>query len=189
MTDPLPDHARPIAWIDVETTDLDEHAGAVLEVGLVVTDPDLHETAARAWTVRYVGPVADVIARMHGPAGSGLLTPTATGWACAGLSAPEVDAMAAVWLREACRGVAPLWGGRNVSFDRRWCRAHLPHLHDTVHHRSLDETTLRIALAGWAGVTVPKDATAAGNTHRALADLRESLRVARAFRDAVRGGR
>lgn len=190
------DHERPWAWIDVETTGLDETTGAVLEVGVIVTDATLAVRAERAWTVRYVGRVEPLIAAMHGPGGSGLLralptqqvlgaddaNPPAHLMRCDGLSAPEVDAMASVWLAGVCGGVAPLWCGRNVAFDRRWCLAHLPQLHDVCHHRSIDETTLRITLAAWAGVTVPKDATATGNRHRALDDLHECLRVARAFR-------
>lgn len=186
-----PDDDRLWAWIDTETTGLDERTGRILEVGIIVTTPDLVELEERAWTVRYVGQVDDTIAQMHGPAGSGLLRATETGWACDGLFADEVDTMASTWLSFVCtvhRGPgapAPLWCGRNVAFDRRWCRAHLPRLHDTLIHRSIDETTLRITLDKWAGVTVPKDATAQGNRHRALDDLRESLRVARTFREQV----
>lgn len=189
----LRDTDRPIVWVDLETTGLDERRCAVLEVGLVVTDLALVEHARRAWTVRYVGPVSPFIAAMHGPDGSGLLRcilaseQGATAWRGEGLPVDEVDALAAAWLSDVCDGVAPLWGGRNVAFDRRWCRAHLPRLHDAVAHRSLDETTLRIVLDAWAGVVVPKDATPQGNRHRALDDLDECLRVARAFRAAMAG--
>lgn len=170
----------------METTGLDETTGAVLEVGVIVTDATLAVRAERAWMVRFWGTVSETIAAMH--TASGLLIRDrafddgSALYHSDGLSAPEVDAMASVWLAGVCGGVAPLWCGRNVAFDRRWLRAHLPRLHDVCHHRSIDETTLRIALAGWAGVTVPKDATATGNRHRALDDLHECLRVARAFR-------
>jgi oligoribonuclease len=189
-TPSTPDRDRLVAWIDTETTGLDERRGAVLEVGIVVTDMALIEKARRAWTVRFVGEVDDAIARMHGPDGSGLLRRIggieqgyrADIWQGDGLPVDEVDAMAAAWLADQCQGVAPLWGGRNVAFDRRWCRRHMPRLHEAVHHRSIDETTLRIALDAWAGLVVPKDATPQGNRHRALDDLDECLRVARAFR-------
>jgi oligoribonuclease (3'-5' exoribonuclease) len=190
-TPPIPDRDRLVAWIDTETTGLDERTGSVLEVGIVVTDMALIEKARRAWTVRFVGEVDDAIARMHGPAGSGLIRDyTCTDdrrvlWRGEGLPVDEVDAMAAAWLADQCGGIAPLWGGRNVAFDRRWCRKHMPRLHGEVHHRSLDETTLRIALDAWAGLVVPKDATPQGNRHRALDDLDECLRVARAFRDRM----
>lgn len=188
---PPPDHARPWVWVDTETTGFDERTGAVLEVGLIVTSAALTVRAERSWTVRYVGEVDPAIATMHGPTGSRLIRDyTCTDdrrvlWRCEGLPPDEVAAMATAWLAEQCNGVAPLWCGRNVAFDRRWIREHMPRLHEAFHHRSIDETTLRIALAGWAGLTVPKDATAAGNRHRALDDLHECLRVARIFRDRV----
>ena len=191
---PPPDHARPWVWVDTETTGFSERHGAILEVGLVVTDAALDIRAERSWCVRFVGRVDEAIAKMHGPAGSGLIRVADPGlglpqraaiWKCDGLSVLEVEAMAVAWLAEQCGGVAPLWCGRNVAFDRRWIREHMPRLHEAFSHRSVDETTLRIALAGWAGLTVEKDATAQGNRHRALDDLHECLRVARIFRDRM----
>lgn len=188
---PPPDHARPWVWVDTETTGLNERTGAILEVGLIVTDAALTIRAERSWAVRYVGEVDPAIAKMHGPSGSGLIRASACTadcrvlWRCEGLPPEQVEAMAVAWLAEQCNGVAPLWCGRNVAFDRRWIRHHMPRLHDAFSHRSIDETTLRIALAGWAGLTVPKDATTQGNRHRALDDLHECLRVARIFRDRM----
>lgn len=187
---PPPDHDRPWVWVDTETTGLNERTGAVLEVGLVVTDAALAVRAERSWTVRFEGHVSPTIEGMHGPSGSGLLHLFATASGhnlcrCDGPLPEQVEAMAVAWLAEQCGGIAPLWCGRNVAFDRRWIREHMPRLHEAFHHRSVDETTLRIALAGWAGLTVPKDATAAGNRHRALDDLYECLRVARIFRDRM----
>lgn len=191
---PPPDHARPWVWVDTETTGLRERTGAVLEVGFIVTDAALAVRAERSWCVRFTGRVDEAIARMHGPTGSGLirvadpglgLPPDHAIWLGDGLPPDEVAAMAVAWLAEQCGGVAPLWCGRNVAFDRRWIREHMPRLHEAFSHRSIDETTLRIALAGWAGLTVEKDATAQGNRHRALDDLHECLRVARIFRDRM----
>lgn len=195
-----PDTDRLLCWVDVETTGLDETRGAILEVGLILTDWSLRELDARSWCVRFVGRVDPTIATMHGPAGSGLLRAEATQQVlgaedanppaylmrCDGLPVADVEAMARAWLHERCPEAAPLWAGRNVAFDRRWVREHMPRLHDALHHRSVDETTARMTLAEWAGVTVPKDPTA-GTRHRTLDDLRESLRVMRAVREWMTG--
>lgn len=193
-----PDSERLLCWVDVETTGLDEQRGAILEVGLLLTDWTLRELDARSWCVRFSGWVDPTIATMHGPAGSGLLrfgqemrgagevAPIAYVGHCDGLPVADVEAMARAWLHERCPEAAPLWAGRNVAFDRRWVREHMPRLHDAIHHRSVDETTARMTLAEWAGVTVPKDPTA-GTRHRTLDDLRESLRVMRAVREWMTG--
>lgn len=184
------DTDRLLCWVDVETTGLDADRGAVLEVGIILTDWSLRELDARSWRVRFLGRVDPYIATMHGPGGSGLLRVANPGlglppdlaiWSCEGLPPSDVEAMARAWLHERCSEVAPLWAGRNVAFDRRWLLAHMPRLHDAIHHRSVDETPLRMALEAWAGVTVPKDPTA-GTRHRTLDDLRESLRVMRRVR-------
>lgn len=187
------DGKRLWCWVDLETDGLNERKGHVLEAGFILTRPDLTEVASWSRVVAFWGPVDAEIARMHGPTGSGLLTPSGDGkrWYTGGpghhTSSPGVVAESAVhWLREHCGDVAPLWCGRNVTFDRRWLRHHMPALHDALSHRSVDETSLRLAMEAWGGLTIPKD-PAAGTRHRALDDLRQSIAVAQRMRDLLRG--
>jgi oligoribonuclease len=178
------DHERPWAWIDVETTGLDERTGAMLEVGIVVTDHALHEIARQSWTVQFWGTVTPEIAAMH--TASGLLTQAgafsdgSAVYRCDGLPLREVERDAVDWLWTHCDDVAPLWCGRNVSFDRAWIRHHLPRLAAAFHHRSVDETTLRIAAQAWGGLAFPR--LTHGTQHRALDDLDESIEVVRRVR-------
>lgn len=186
--DKTPDEDRLIAWVDVETTGLDEQAGSILEVGIILTDHDLTEIARWSRVVAFWGYVDEAIAAMHGPDGSGLLTPDPgpdrpEGWYTGTDKTPASSPWEAVeagaeWLRSHCGDVAPLWGGRNTHFDRRWLRHHMRALHNAIHHRNVDETTARILLQSWAGITIPKDPDA-GTKHRVLPDLRETLRVMR----------
>lgn len=185
------DRDRLWCWVDVETTGLNERAGSLLEVGLILTRPDLVEIASWSRLVAFWGPVDDEIARMHGPAGSGLLTPDPDGkkWYTGSVcdwTFPEgvIGESAVEWLRSHCGEVAPLWCGRNVGFDRRWLREHMPALDDVVLHRSFDETTARLVLEAWGGVRLPKD-PAGGTRHRALDDLRQSLAIARRLRSFI----
>lgn len=186
------DTERLLLWIDCETTGFREEAGSLLEVGLILTGWDLEEVASWSRTVAFWGPVDDEIARMHGPTGSGLLTPDPDGarWYTGGASVltstPVVVAeSAAEWIREQVGGfTAPIWGGRNTHFDRRWLRQHMPALDAAVLHRSFDETTARFVLEAWGGVRLPKD-PAGGTRHRALDDLRQSLAIARRLRSFI----
>jgi oligoribonuclease len=185
------DTERLLLWIDCETTGFREEAGSLLEVGLILTGWDLEEVASWSRLVAFWGPVDDEIARMHGPGGSGLLTPDPdgkkwyTGDPSTFTSSPSVvAASAAEWVAAQCHGLAPIWGGRNTHFDRRWLREHMSALDDVVLHRSFDETTARLVLEAWGGVRLPKD-PAGGTRHRALDDLRQSLAIARRLRSFI----
>jgi oligoribonuclease len=167
-----------LVWIDVETTDFDETTGHLLEVGAILTDWDLVPIAERSWVLHFDGPVSPVIADMHGPEGSGLLA------ACArSVNDPEdVELYVRGWLRKhGCDPDAkdkPLLAGRNVHFDRRWLRRHLPRVEASVSHRSVDVSTLRLAFNAWAGLATPKPE----GGHRSLVDLHADLATARACR-------
>lgn len=193
MSDGKPsDMNRLLCWVDVEATGLNEHAGNILEVGLALTTWDLVEVARWSRVVDFCGPVDAVIAAMHGPDGSGLLVlhedgerwhtvDAMTPWC---LSPSEVEREGAAWIRSHCGDILPIWAGRNVGFDRRWLRLHMPALHEAISHRSLDETTVRLVAQAWGGITFERDGHR-GQRHRALDDLDESIRVARRVRDAL----
>lgn len=161
-----------IAWIDLETTGLDERTCSVLEVGVIVTDWALDVVAERSWLVAHEGPVSTFIAEMHGPQGSGLLD------LCATVAPPvgAVDVAAAGFLAKHA-GERPILGGRNAHFDRRFLRARLPLTHDALSHRSLDLTTLWLAFDHWVA-PVEKGP----QHHRALPDLHRDLDEMRRYR-------
>lgn len=64
-----------IAWTDIESTDLDERAGHLLEVALAITDDDLNELASLSLVTRPVGAdidqvfMPDVVREMHTKSG------------------------------------------------------------------------------------------------------------------------
>lgn len=169
-----------LCWLDVETTGLDERAGHLLEVGIVLTDVDLRECARGSWVLHFSGEVDDVIAGMHGPGGSGLLT--------AALASPLSREGASEAIVDWCRAhgvvgeVQPILANSNPRFDRRWLRAHLPHVDALLSHRELDLLSLYRAFSLWAGArTPPRPAVA----HRALLDLDHALVAARRYRSLL----
>ena len=116
----VPDTDRLLCWVDVETTGLDETKGAILEVGIILTDWTL-----RSWTpalvVRALRPGGWTDHRYHArTTGSGLLRVAEPGlgtahdlaiWSCEGLPVAEVEAMARVWIHERCPENAPCGQG------------------------------------------------------------------------------
>lgn len=192
---------RKIAWLDAETTTLDvgSRRALLLEVALVVTELDLTEIASESVVIAH-GPLAlatalwDPVARaMHEE--NGLL---------AAVASPE-----AVPLAEAERrlldllvryaGVcvaappdspglgatgkdAPLWGGCSPWLDRTVIRRVIPRLYERIHYRTLDATTIRLALEYWTGEKVPSREK---KPHRALEDARDAVKLAAQGRRAL----
>lgn len=173
-------------WVDIETTGTDEcdpHA-RVLEVAVVATtaDAEYRELAHQSWVVQHDFPPAwlqhhnPYVYEMHHKSGLLYELPFGT---------PQARVEA-----ELCRFVsyfgAPQPGrepvaGSSVHFDQRWLTKHLPRARALFSHRVFDASTLT-QFARDLGVDVPKGDAA----HRALADIRASIQLARDVASAVR---
>ena len=141
--------SQPLVWLDLEMTGLDPDADRILEIAVIVTDgslsrvlegPDLaiHQpesvlSAMDAWNQKH-----------HGE--SGLVER---------VGASEHDAAAAEaevleFLRSRLEpGIAPL-AGNSVHQDRAFLRRWMPGLHDFLHYRNVDVSTLKELARRWA---------------------------------------
>lgn len=172
-----------IAWVDVETTGLDEESGRLLEVALVATDDDLKEVACRSLVV--CGPaLTDVtgelddfkVFAMHHK--SGLLDEVGQSTATLTHVEHELCAFVAQYVPEP--GKTPL-AGSTVGFDRRWLRRHMPVLESAFSYRSIDVSSITELAKRWAPA-VYEGRPKAGAAHRALADVRDSIEYLRYYR-------
>ena len=78
------------------------------------------------------------------------------------------------WLRTRCAaGVAPL-AGNSVHQDRAFLRRWMPGLHDFLHYRNVDVSTLKELARRWHPEALASAPPKLGN-HRALGDIRESI--------------
>lgn len=197
------DEGRLWAWVDVETTGLEPSTGNLLEVAVVLTDSQLREIHADTWIVAFNGLVSDHIRRMHGPEGSrllsevkvprsSLLSPSSEQtlfYTEGGIPRGAVDEQLSAILKGLCDGAPPFFCARNPDFDRAWLRAHLPRSEALFHYRTIDETTLRVAMGAWAGITIPRTSEFGVTEHRAMPDVLQTLSVARHIRHAMRAFR
>jgi len=74
--------------------------------------------------------------------------------------------------------------GNSIGTDRRFLAAYLPAIEDHLHYRSVDVSTLKELARRWYPAVIegaPKKAT----THRALADIRESVDELRFYRQKL----
>lgn len=173
-----------MVWVDCEMTGLDLARDALVEVAVIVTDPDLNPLAAGmdllikppAGTLDGMEPV---VREMH--SASGLLTDLAS--ATLSLAAAEEQLLAYVreYVPEPRR--VPLCGN-SVFTDRAFLARDMPEFERWLHYRMIDVSSIKELCRRW----YPKayyNAPAKTGGHRALGDITDSIAELRYYRAAV----
>jgi oligoribonuclease len=158
-------------WLDLEMTGLDPETCAIVEIGVIITGPDLVPIAEMEHAIWQPD---DVLARME-PFVRDMHTKN-------GLL--ERIRHSRTSLRDAERAVLGLvmkhvgfregiLAGNSIHVDRRFLIAHMPLLEEYLHYRQLDVSSLKVLTRAWypGGPDFKKDA----KDHTALSDLRASL--------------
>lgn len=174
MTEIKPHDGDVLAWIDVETTGLDPHYSALLEVACILTDTQLRPLREPFHAViKYAehevevmrSECDDFVREMHDKTGlwDKLLT---------GRPLVSVD----MQLEEYIRSVAPerrqaRVAGNSVRLDLNFLETHLPLTYDHLHYRFVDVTGIEYILGQW-GLAEPVEAE---KDHTALGDITSSV--------------
>ncbi len=161
-----------LVWIDLEMTGLSPETDRIIEIAVVVTDPQL--------AVRAEGPVfaihqSDAVldgmdAWNKGTHGrSGLIDRVRAS------TVDEAQAEAAViaWLKQYVpAGKSPMCGN-SICQDRRFLARTMPRLEAFFHYRNLDVSTLKELARRWKPGIL--DGFRKAQSHTALADIHESI--------------
>lgn len=174
--------ANNLGWIDLEMTGLEPDRHVIIEVASLVTDASLRILAE--------GPVLAIrrseaeLAEMND---WNVNTHTASGLIArvraSEIDVPEAERQTVGFLEQWIpRGVSPL-SGNSIAQDRRFLRREMPELDAFFHYRQIDVSSIKELVRRWYGDRYQPPAK--GEAHRALDDVRESVRELSWYRDHV----
>jgi oligoribonuclease len=173
-----------LVWMDCEMTGLDPAKDALIEVAALVTDPDLHVLGAGVDLVIHADDHAldampDVVREMHDRSG---LTEAVRRSTVTVAQAQDL-VMEYVKAHVPDPKTAPLCGN-SIATDRTFLARDMPLLDAYLHYRMIDVSSIKELCRRWYPRVYfgqpPK-----GLAHRALADIRESIRELEYYRRTI----
>jgi oligoribonuclease len=173
-----------MVWIDCEMTGLDLGRDALIEVAALVTDPDLNVLGDGVDLVIHaddalLDSMFDVVREMHDKSGLTEQVRAST----IGVEEAEDRILSYVSKHVPEPRSAPLCGN-SIATDRAFLARDMPRLDAHLHYRMIDVSSIKELCRRWYPRTYygqpPK-----GLAHRALADIRESIRELEFYRRTV----
>jgi oligoribonuclease len=173
-----------LVWVDCEMTGLEVGRDKLIEVAALVTDPDLNvlgdgvDVVIHADDALLDGMLA-VVADMHRASG---LTEAARASA---VSVAEAEDMVMAYLTAHVKEprTAPLCGN-SIATDRGFLAREMPRFDAHLHYRMIDVSSIKELCRRWYPRTYYGQ-PGKGLAHRALADIRESIRELEYYRRTV----
>jgi len=169
-----------VCWIDLETTGTDEHHGSIVEIGAIITGPDLSEIESVSLLVQpdpdHWHDMVNVARGMHERSGLAADIEEAMDFPDGGNALPVDDAdriLRGVLDRHSIRGQVILAGSGVSHFDHRWIRLHLPRSATKLTWWAWDVGNVRRFLAS-IDPSLPRPLTGP-KAHRGVADARDHL--------------
>lgn len=172
-----------LVWIDCEMTGLDLAKDALVEVAALVTDGQLNVLGEGVDIIikppdEAVEAMGDFVREMH--ASSGL----SEEWA-SGTTLEDAEAQVLAYIREHVpeARTAPM-AGNTIGTDRVFLARDMPELESHVHYRNVDVSSIKELARRWYSRVYNNSPRKAGS-HRALADIRESIEELRYYRETI----
>jgi oligoribonuclease len=173
-----------LVWIDCEMTGLDLRKDALIEVAALVTDPDLKVLGEGVDLVIHADEEAlagmpEIVRTMHEKSG---LT-DAVRLSTVTLAEAEDRLLEYISDHVADPRTAPLCGN-SIATDRGFIARDMPRLDAHLHYRMIDVSSIKELCRRWYPRVYFGQPTK-GLAHRALADIRESIRELEYYRRTI----
>lgn len=173
-----------LVWMDLEMTGLDHKSDVIVEIATLITDDDLEIIAEGPDLVVHatdeqLAAMDPFVVEMH--TRSGLLDQIKAST----VTLDEAGAATLAFIKEhvAEERSVPLCGN-SIGTDRRFLDAYLPDIENYLHYRSIDVSSVKELVKRWYP-TIDVNRPRGQGSHRALDDIRESVREMSYYRDMV----
>ncbi len=173
-----------LVWIDCEMTGLDLKNDALIEIAALVTDSDLNILGDGVDIVIHadeaaLGGMPEVVVAMH--AASGLTEEVRRST----VTVREAEEQVLAYIREFVPDprTAPL-AGNSIGTDRGYISRDMPELDAHLHYRMIDVSSIKELCRRWYP-RIYYAQPAKGMAHRALADIKESIRELAYYRQTA----
>jgi oligoribonuclease len=172
-----------IVWVDCEMTGLENGVDEICEIAVVVTDEDLNEQHTGLQLVvkpsrKALKNMGEFVTNMHTE--SGLIEEIPKGMKIAEAEKQVLEYIKQ-WVTE--ERAAPL-AGNSIGTDRMFLNRQMPTLDAFLHYRNIDVSSIKELTRRWyprVYFQLPKKT----GKHRALADIKESIKELRYYRNTV----
>ena len=165
-----------LVWIDLEMTGLDPATDRIIEIAVVVTDPQLgRRVEGPVFAVHQSDATLDAMddwnKGTHGR--SGLIERVKTSTIDEASAEAQAEAAVIEFLKQYVpKGKSPMCGN-SICQDRRFLAKTMPKLEDFFHYRNLDVSTLKELAKRWKPSAL--EGFKKAQAHTALADIHESI--------------
>ncbi|WP_073832402.1 oligoribonuclease [Micromonospora sp. CB01531] len=173
-----------LVWIDCEMTGLDLGRDALIEVAALVTDRDLNVLGEGVDVVIHADDAAldgmpEIVQTMHAKSGLTEAARRST------VTLAEAEDMVLDYITTYVKdsGSAPLCGN-SIATDRGFIARDMPRLDAHLHYRMIDVSSIKELCRRWYP-RVYFGQPQKGLAHRALADIRESIRELEYYRRTI----
>ncbi|KDA05523.1 oligoribonuclease [Microbacterium sp. CH12i] len=172
-----------LVWIDCEMTGLDLEHDELVEIAVVITDFELRVLDPGFQVVikpndSALAHMNDFVTKMHET--SGLIEEIPNG-----VSLVDAETQTLEYIKRfvPLERKAPL-AGNTIGTDRMFLAKYMPQIDQWLHYRNVDVSSIKELSRRWYP-RVFFQAPAKNGGHRALADILESIRELRYYREAV----
>ena len=173
-----------LVWIDCEMTGLDLKSDRLIEIAVLVTDSELNVLGDGIDVVIHaeedaLTSMVDVVTQMHTK--SGLIDEVRAST----IDLATAETVALDYIRDHVKQAktAPL-AGNSIATDRGFLARDMPKLDDYLHYRMIDVSSIKELCRRWYP-RIYFGQPEKGLAHRALADIHESIRELRYYRQTA----